>query len=53
MKARGTVDGAPVRTSFMALGEGRHQLPVAAVGRAIGKEAGDTVEVHLRGRLPR
>jgi len=42
----------PVRTSFMALGDGRHKLPVAAdVRRTIGKDAGDTVTVTLTERL--
>lgn len=52
VKVTGTVDGVPFRTAFMALGDGRHKLPVAAaVRRALGKQAGDTVEVVVLERL--
>ena len=54
VKVTATIDGVPVRTSFMALGDGRHKLPVAgALRAAIGKDAGDEVTVHLEERLDR
>jgi hypothetical protein len=52
VKVQGTIDGEAFESSFMALGNGTHKLPVkAALRKRISKEEGDSVVVRLTKRL--
>ena len=51
VKVRGTIDGHPFRSAFMAMGGGVHKLPVKAETRLqLGKNTGDVVTVRLTAR---
>ncbi len=48
VKITATIDGHPFRGSFMAMGNGKHMLPIKKdLRRAIDKDAGDSVTVRL------
>ena len=52
VKIRGEIDGEPFTGALMAQGDGTHRLPVkAALRKAIGKEAGDSVHVRIDERI--
>jgi hypothetical protein len=52
VKIRGAIDGEPFAGALMAQGDGTHRLPVkAALRKAIGKQAGDTVHVRIDERI--
>lgn len=52
VRVRVSFDGYETVAGFMPMGDGQHMLPVnAEIRKVIGKEAGETVTVHLFERL--
>src|ERR1700722_10112251 len=51
VKVSGKIDGHPFRSSFMAMGDGRHMLPAKTeIRKEIEKDVGQTVKVLLEER---
>ena len=52
VRVSGELDGAPMKASLMPTGSGGHMFSVSAkLRKALGKEVGDEVAVHLTERL--
>jgi hypothetical protein len=52
VRVKGKIEGHPFQSSFMALGNGNHMLPVRAdIRQATGKGVGDTVAISLEERI--